>query len=489
MRQRAAAWQDDPPCGHELAAAFQTHYCSYIRVPKLLSLQQLRFGDGDELPVLIALQATELWLKLLVDHGERVDRALAGRNMEESALLVLLRRCSTVLELLEKQTEITTMVLLPAGRQPPVRLTPEGNGCPSQQFSQLVEKNQQLRESLDTLATDSALAAAGGEYLDRFQAWQPRFRHLLERLGRPGPPGGTAEYEHYTRLGELLALQTGVKGDWTPAGETPAALAPAAALSPDELMFIIVHQAFELWFKAMLHELDAVRRDLLQRPAAIEPAAARLHMLIHLQKLLLQQIQVPATMQPLDFLQFRSETRTVNGRKLLRKLSPASGTESYQFREIEVAAGLRQDEEYRRFLEGAPGLHIRFLTPRLKERFAEPCLREIFDRLVEERGIRDMLEIFTPTAVPNPHADLARLAELLLEYDKYFQFWRFEHLVMVHSMIGGKTGTGFLGPEYLRETAGLGLQARQERFFAGPQTRPSFFPRLWEARTRMRVYT
>lgn len=493
MRYPAAVWQDDPGCGHELAAAFQTHYCSYIRVPKLLGLQRLRSGQGDELPVLIALQASELWLKLLADHGERVRHALAGANPEESVLLVLLRRCAAVVELLEKQTEVTAMVLLPADRQQPVRLAPgeEGEeGLPSRQFSQLLALNQRLRESLKALAPDGLLAVAGGEYLDRFQAWQPRFRQLLERLGQPGPPGGAADYEEYTGLNELLGLQTGVKADWTPEGEKPAALRPAESLAPDELMFIIVHQAFELWFKAMLHELDAARGALLRRPAAIDPAAGHLHRLIQQQKLLLQQIQVPATMQPLDFLQFRGEARSVNGRKQIRGLSPASGTESYQFREIEVAAGLRENEEYRRFLEGSPGLHIRFMTPRLRVRFAaeQPSLRELFDRVVAERGIRDLIEIFTPAAAANPHADLARLAERLLEFDKYFQCWRFEHLLMVHSVIGGKAGTGFLGPGYLRETAGLGPQDREERIFAGPQTRPPFFPKLWEVRTRMRVY-
>lgn len=489
MKHPAAVWQDDPGCGHELAAAFQTHYCSYIRVPKLLGLQRLRSGQAEELPVLIALQATELWLKLLADHGERVLHALAGAHPEESALLVLLRRCATVIELLEKQTEITAMVLLPPGRQQPVRLAPGEEGLPSRQFSQLLALNQRLRESLKALAPGGLPAVAGEEYLERFQAWQPRFRQLLERLGRSGPPGGAADYEEYTGLHELLGLQTGVKADWTPAGERPAALRPADSLTPDELMFIIVHQAFELWFKAMLHELDAARGALLRRPAAIDPAAGHLHRLIQQQKLLLQQIQVPATMQPLDFLQFRSETRSVDGRKQLRGLSPASGTESYQFREIEIAAGLRENEEYRRFLEGSPGLHVRFMTPRLQKRFTEePSLRELFDQVVAERGILDLIEIFTPTAAANPHADLARLAERLLEFDKYFQCWRFDHLLMVHSVIGGKAGTGFLGPGYLRETAGLGPQDRVERLFAGPQARPPFFPKLWGVRTRMRVY-
>jgi len=487
-REQAAVWGDDPACGHELAAPFQTHYCSYIRVPKLLSLQGPRSGRTDELPLLLALQAAELWLKLLVDHVDRVVPALKARDMEETALLLLLNRCSVVIELLEKQTEVAAMVLLPAGHAPPVRLAIGEDGGPSRQFAALAEVNRRLRETLDGLAAQAEAAAAGGEYLDRFQAWQPRFRQLLERFRPPERQDGAVDYVEYLRLDELLTLQSGVKAEWTPEGEQPAALAVAGSISPDELMFIIVHQAFELWFKAMLHELDGARHDLLSRPAAIAPAAARLHRLVHLQKLLLQQIQVPATMQPLDFLQFRGETRVVDGRKLRRGLSPASGTESYQFREIEIAAGLRGNEEYRRFLEGAPGLYIRFLTPRLEERLTEPSLRELFDRLLEERSIRDPLEIFTPAAAPNPHADLARLAERLLEFDKYFQFWRYEHLTMVHAMIGGKAGTGFLGPGYLRETAGLGRQSDHERLYAGIQTRPRFFPRLWAARTRMGGY-
>jgi tryptophan 2,3-dioxygenase len=408
--------------------------------------------------------------------------------MEVSALFVLFHRCSTVIELLEKQTEVTALVLLPADREPPVHFGAGENGTLSRQFSKLADLNRRLAEALAAQAANGSLADAGREYLGRFRLWEARFQQLLKRLSPQGRRDGAEDYAQYIRLDELLTLQTGVKADWAPEGEMPTALLVADFPSADELMFIIVHQAFELWFKAMLHELDAARLSLMRRPAAIETAAAHLHRLIHLQRLLVQQIQVPATMQPLDFLQFRSETRTVNGRKLSRGLSPASGTESYQFREIEIAAGLRGNEEYRRFLEGSPGLHIRFMTPRLQERLAELSLRELFDQVVEERGIRDLLEIFTPAAVPNSHADLARLAELMLQFDKYFQFWRFEHLLMVHSMIGAKVGTGFLGPGYLRETAGLGLQAGQERIFAGPQTRPRFFPKLWEVRTRMGSY-
>jgi tryptophan 2,3-dioxygenase len=98
-----------------------------------------------------------------------------------------------------------------------------------------------------------------------------------------------------------------------------------------------------------------------------------------------------------------------------------------------------------------------------------------------------VVEIYRSAPAPNPHADLAELADLLLEFDQFFQLWRYNHLTMVQTMIGRKSGTGFLGPEYLKETIGLGLQGEDDRPLRTPQIRPRFFEDLWEARTRMQV--
>jgi len=167
-----------------------------------------------------------------------------------------------------------------------------------------------------------------------------------------------------------------------------------------------------------------------------------------------------------------------------RGLSPASGTESSQFRELEIVAGLKHSLAYQEFLHGNPHLHIRFLTPAQAVRLEQPSLPELFQQLLQQRGVQDLVEIY---ATDTRQSDLAELADLLLEFDQFFQLWRMNHLTMVQSMIGRKSGTGFLGPEYLKETVGMGIQGEDDRLLPTPQMRPRFFEDLWEVRTRMRA--
>jgi tryptophan 2,3-dioxygenase len=227
--------------------------------------------------------------------------------------------------------------------------------------------------------------------------------------------------------------------------------------------------------------------DLIAQPPAIHGASYRLRHVIRIQQLLVEMIHTPATMLPMDFLTFREQTKSIDGTEHHRGLSPASGTESYQFRELEAIAGLRDNEAYSEFLNGNPKMHIRFMTPDLERRLQRPSLSEAFIRVVETRGIDDLADIFQPANNPNPHADLEEFADLLLEFDKLFQLWRVNHLTMVQSMIGRRSGTGFLGPEYLRETVGMGAQGADNRLLRTSQVRPRFFEDLWEVRTRLQV--
>jgi tryptophan 2,3-dioxygenase len=168
-------------------------------------------------------------------------------------------------------------------------------------------------------------------------------------------------------------------------------------------------------------------------------------------------------------------------------LTPASGTESYLFREIEIVCGLRDDPVFQVFLEGKETLPIRLLTPRQRERLQQPTLMDAFRHAAQQRGLASFDAIFTPANVPNPHADLAQLADTLIEFDAFFRFWRLGHVSMVEKMIGAKSGTGFLGPEYLMETAGIKVQEKN-RVFEARQFRPRFFEELWAVRTRLSAY-
>ena len=131
----------------------------------------------------------------------------------------------------------------------------------------------------------------------------------MESSPEPQPAGGT-EYAAYLLIDDLLELQR-----------------PITEGAHDELLFIIVHQAYELWFKLMLHELAKVDADLrADRPGG---ALASLKRVVAIDRLLLAKLDVLETMGPEGFLEFRSP------------LAPASGFQSRQFREIERAtAGL-----------------------------------------------------------------------------------------------------------------------------------------------------
>src|ERR1043165_199848 len=126
-------------------------------------------------------------------------------------------------------------------------------------------------------------------------------------------------YNKYLRVQDLIKLQECLS--------TPA--------HHDELLFITVHQAYELWFKQILHELDAAIA-LLQEDRI--PAATRaLNRIVEIEKLLVNQIHILESMTPISFLAFRDQ------------LNPASGFQSMEFREIEISSGLQDANIVREF--------------------------------------------------------------------------------------------------------------------------------------------
>src|SRR5712691_1099969 len=126
-------------------------------------------------------------------------------------------------------------------------------------------------------------------------------------------------YNKYLRVPELIELQTCL----------------ASPAQHDELLFITVHQAYELWFKQILHEIDAAI-SLMKEDRAHEATRA-LHRIVEIEKLLIAQIHILETMSPVRFLGFRDE------------LNPASGFQSMQFREIEFSSGLKDEAILREF--------------------------------------------------------------------------------------------------------------------------------------------
>jgi tryptophan 2,3-dioxygenase len=221
----------------------------------------------------------------------------------------------------------------------------------------------------------------------------------------------------------------------------------------DEMLFIVIHQVYELWFKQLLHELDATmtaidRDDLLR----VAKNFRRIHAI---QRLIEQQVDILETMTPQEFNQFRDH------------LNPASGFQSVQFRELEFACGIRRtdvlkwielDEEQR------ARLHRRAGDPSLYDRVKALLARRGFATASSEELIESFRRIYSNE---KENYDLHLLLEDLIEFDERFLLWRGRHVRMVERMIGQKHGTGgSLGARYLEGTLGQ-----------------RFFPELWEVRT------
>jgi len=247
-------------------------------------------------------------------------------------------------------------------------------------------------------------------------------------------------YSSYLKVGELISLQK-------PLSEPPA---------HDEMLFIVVHQAYELWFKQVLFELDALLGHL--GADRLIPSFRLFERIMEILKLLVQQIDILETMTPVEFNRFRS------------KLQPASGFQSWQFRELELVSGA-DASDYARFFDLEPewksGIQARAGRPDLRRVFLELLQRQTGKPVGSAEQTVDA--ILTVYQEEEKHLSLMRLCEYLLQYDEIIQLWRFRHVQMVERMIGMKTGTGgSLGVAYLRTT----LEKR-------------FFPELWQVRTRM----
>jgi tryptophan 2,3-dioxygenase len=250
-----------------------------------------------------------------------------------------------------------------------------------------------------------------------------------------GEEGARLGYGSYLHISELLGQQQ------------------LLSEAHDELLFITIHQAYELWFKELLFELESVRdamyagdcytaRHLLQRVAVIE-------------QVLVEQIAILFTMTPQDFMEFRS------------LLAPASGFQSVQFREMEFISGHKDPA----FLRRVP-LASEEEKARLQRRLDEPTLWEAFCALMQSRGMdmgsehtrRDSL--LRVARDRSTYGELWDVAEGLLDHDQLCSQWRSRHLDMVERQIGTKSGTGgSSGAPYLRGR----LPVR-------------FYPELWELR-------
>ena len=257
-------------------------------------------------------------------------------------------------------------------------------------------------------------------------------------------------YGDYLRLEDLLAAQHPVTE------------------AHNEMLFIIQHQTSELWIKLLMHELDLavtlVRSDRLGETFKIFARVA------HIQRMLFEQWAVLETMTPSEYLEFRDS------------LGRASGFQSYQYRALEFVLGNKDAGTL------LPHAHDPRIHGELAARLAAPSLYDEFLRWLARRGYpvpadrvdRDftqpyesspaVVEVFhTIYADPQHHYAAYDMCEKLVDVEERFQLWRFRHMTTVKRIIGFAQGTGgSSGVGFLKKALDL-----------------TFFPEVWEVRTRL----
>jgi tryptophan 2,3-dioxygenase len=260
--------------------------------------------------------------------------------------------------------------------------------------------------------------------------------HVRPPSAKFGEDGARLTYGSYLRVDALLDQQR------------------LATDAHDELLFITIHQIYELWFKQMLFELESARDAMTDGQLWwARHLLARVH---EIERIIIEQIGVLETMTPQDFLEFRE------------RLAPASGFQSVQFRELEFLSGAKDPG----FVERFRGVTDEERT-RLRRRLAEPTLWDAFVDVLRKHGLPaadddEVRDSLLAVARDRPrHGEIWELAEALLIHDERAAGWRARHVTMVERMIGSKTGTGgSSGAAYLRSR----LEMR-------------YYPILWELRS------
>jgi tryptophan 2,3-dioxygenase len=256
-------------------------------------------------------------------------------------------------------------------------------------------------------------------------------------------------YSNYLKVHELLNLQE----------------ARSDGPEHDEMLFIIIHQVYELWFKELLHEMDFLCGRLSENDHW--RALHTFRRVLTILKVAVRQIDILETMTPVEFLTFRN------------RLDSASGFQSFQFRELEFALGYKRRGIFQFYEDDA------FAHAQLEKRYGQPTLWDAFLHYLNQNGFvipaemlqRDVTQLIEPSPEVQKvlldvyHSDsaLGRVCERMVDLDEGLQEWRYRHVKMVERTIGTKQGTGgSSGVQYLK----------------GTLFKP-FFPDLWEIRAEL----
>jgi tryptophan 2,3-dioxygenase len=257
-------------------------------------------------------------------------------------------------------------------------------------------------------------------------------------------------YGDYLRLSDLLACQRPLTGQH------------------DETLFIVIHQASELWIKLCLHEISGAIRQI--RSGELGPAFKMMARVARVQANLIQSWEILSTMTPFDYSSFRSA------------LGKSSGFQSFQYRMLEFRLG-NKNRQMARVFEAHPEF-----AAQVSAALSEPSIYDESLALLARRGLsipkdkleRDFADPYVADALvteawrlvyrdAEKHWDLYELAEKLVDVEYRFHLWRFSHMKTVERIIGAKQGTGGTsGVSYLKKALDL-----------------RFYPELWDVRTEI----
>ncbi len=253
-------------------------------------------------------------------------------------------------------------------------------------------------------------------------------------------------YTNYLKIDELIELQQ----------------LKSKPEEHDEMLFIIIHQTYELWFKQILHEFGKLRKDL--ESGNTWNSVKTLRRILTIMKTLVSQVDILETMTPLEFNSFRAF------------LGQSSGFQSLQFREVEIICGLRLPlmmDAHKDIKKHVKVLNTRMIENTLWESFGMYLTKKGFS--VKPKRENEVGLMFNPSEeiqqtlinVMQNEPELALVCELLVDFDEGLQEWRYRHVKMVERTIGRKKGTGGShGVKYLKTTTGHAI-----------------FPDLWAIRS------
>jgi tryptophan 2,3-dioxygenase len=474
--------QEEPPtCLHVFKDPNSAHYCSYIQVPGLLAEFYKGAETVDEIMLCSGLYAYALWWNL----QENDLKALL--SYAESTTPISAEWCFEAIKRANRLVE-TDRIMLQQGiilRSELLRHTPQinfrfasANTSQLEAFHQVAWHTRQLEQKLGSLRLEPDAGEVLNDRLlnslkdlilthrDSFSTIQRDFTDLLWAVHEQPAP-------RVVSFEEVVPEQKLFRHSHATMQKHHPQTLERFLHSNDELTFITAHQTFEVWFPTVIHSIHEATSLLRMRPARIWEAEGLARRIADLFYLFGRMIHIPQTMTAADYIEFRDQ------------LKAGSGVESYQFRAIEISAGLR-DTKYRYLINKmqlmTDDLRMLWETPSLNDAVMEVLIdRGIIDKDDEAKAIAHKLgNVLRPSGAPNPHVDIMALAEALVRFEQNVELWRVNHIAMVTRMIGRKIGTG--ADTYGTFAEGTEYPTDSLPYLRNTLQYQKIFPALWDAR-------